>query len=358
MPYSYLVTTDIFKIPDGCQIVMVDGTVPKWQPGSSDLHFDHHRIGGSPVQILEIPQDTEISHSACFVTTQIDADACCAAAWLRLLASHEIKNDLAKRRLIAIAYDCDHLGCPSEYADLADFARNAVATLKQSAKTISQELGLPVLKKDWLPEQKILFDSTCFQAGVEWLYNAALKLCEWPGEKGEAIPYWVNYIAEKSGIWARCYSYKNVGILDSRGINGYVDPRHLIEWVREQKSLTNVTLTVRDRLAHFFHTEEELFLWDSENCKDSDNSWKISLPAYNYTLGSVPLHGLGSPKFNEHNIWEKLSEAEHDKRYFLNLPKPSTDWGGRNEVGGSSWNDPALLLPEEVIDCVLKNLEK
>jgi hypothetical protein len=48
-----------------------------------------------------------------------------------------------------------------------------------------------------------------------------------------------------------------------------------------------------------------------------------------------------------------LSSKENNKRRLLGLPQAKTQWGGRNEVGGSSWNDAAMLCPEEVIDIVL-----
>jgi superfamily I DNA/RNA helicase len=40
------------------------------------------------------------------------------------------------------------------------------------------------------------------------------------------------------------------------------------------------------------------------------------------------------------------------KRKQYGFPMPSTDWGGRNEVGGSSHNDAAILTPEEVLAVV------
>jgi hypothetical protein len=134
MTYSYVVTTHLKDLPTDRLIVMVDGTVPGWSKSDKDLHFDHHRPQGKPVQILEIPEQTKISVDSCFVTTQVDADACAAAAWLQLLQMDfpERLLSFAKRKLVAIAYDCDHLGLPQtdEFADLDTFAKDAVATLK------------------------------------------------------------------------------------------------------------------------------------------------------------------------------------------------------------------------------------
>ena len=365
MTHKYIATTLASDIPKDRQIVMVDGTVPDWQIREGDLHFDHHKPGGAPIQILEIPGETKIDDDAIFVTTQVDADACAAAAWLQLLTTakkfgltEEILESI-KWKLQAIAYDCDHLGCPieqQEYMELWQFARDAVATLKLSGKSLKSEMGLPESKQLWSAQQKLAYNSLAFERGTQWLVDAALGDCEWPGEKGEALAYWDAYDRESPCIHFRCRMYKGVGILDSRGIPSYVDPRHLIDWVRSQPNHANITLTVRDRVLELFHTEEELILQKQgeskiENC---ETAWQINLAAFNYTLGCVPLHELGSPQFSEKGVWEVLSKAERDKRFYLNLPMPTGGWGGRNEVGGSSWNDAAILAPEEVIDAVLQ----
>ncbi len=84
----YLVTTEVSRIPTGYQIVMVDGTVPGWRRSPQDLHWDHHRPQGADIQIDEMPVPTKSLMEdfagqlpPCIVTPQLDADACCAAAW-------------------------------------------------------------------------------------------------------------------------------------------------------------------------------------------------------------------------------------------------------------------------------------
>lgn len=369
--YDYLVTTHLEDLPVNRQIVMVDGTVPNWQKGKRDLHFDHHRPGGEPVQILEIPEDTEIQDRACFTTTQVDADACVAAAWLQLL-NMDLSLDIiesAKPLLLAIAYDCDHWGLPPGYdcdrwgltprlfAQLDEFARNAVATLHESSRQqIIADYGFPPDRDTWSADQKKAYASHCFAVGSKWLVDAAIGYRKWPGQEGEAQAYWDAFEAEKTEIYNRCRMYKNVGILDERGRSRKVDPRHLIQWVRRQEGHVNVTLAVRDRLLELFHTEEELILF-KEGLTDSGTSFKLTVPGYNYTLSSVPLHSSGSPRFSDRDIWKQLDTKESDKRYFLGFPESTTLWGGRNEVGGSAWNDAAILCPEEVVDTVLSWLE-
>lgn len=359
--YDYLVTTYVKDLPTNRSIAMVDGTVPDWTPANRDLHFDHHRPGGLPVQILEIPEDTEINDSTCFVTTQVDADACAAAAWLQLL-NMDLSQDIieyAKPLLVAIAYDCDHLGLPSGHArGMDEFARNAVAALKESSKQTAIDYGFPSDRNTWSSDQKKDFASHCFRLGTKWLVDAAIGYRKWPGEYGEAQAYWEAFEKEKTEIYNRCRIYKNVGIIDERGRSKKVDPRHLVQWLRQKhEGHANVTLAVRDRPLELFHTDEELILFN-EGLSDSDTSFKLTIPAYNYTLGSVPLHSSGSPKFSDRDVWEQLSTMEGKKRYFLGLPQPKTFWGGRNEVGGSSWNDAAILCPEEVVDIVLPWLAK
>jgi hypothetical protein len=338
--YQYLVTTHIGDLPDRLPLVMVDGTVPHWSPRSHDQHYDHHKPGGAPIQLLEIPDTANVPANACFVTTQVDADACTAAAWLQLLAMQPAAAVLnhAKNYLCSIAYECDHLGQPATqpYTGLEDFARNAVAALKLSSNALATRLELPDDRNTWSAEQKLQFASRVFQQGTEWLVQAAQGLSAWPGEAGEASEYWAQFYRQRPEIWARCRLVNGIGILDQRGISTYVDPRHLIDWVRQQAEHRNITLTVRDRFLEIAHPDG-----------------KVTLPGYSYTLGSVPLHAHGSPKFSKCGVWDELTRAETAKRDLLNFPPASSGWGGRNEVGGSSWNDAALLIPEEVIAHVL-----
>ena len=363
---DFLVTTHLSDIPTNRPIVMVDGTVPGWycSPKKGDLHFDHHRSGGEKVQVEEIPEDTRIAENSLIVTTQLDADACVSAAWLILCAGEYQQyfghsGAIAVRdRLIAIAYDCDHLGLPLEprWDEYRVFARNVVAAMKQGSEAIASELGLPKKRSDWTDEQRKIFYSEGFRQRTEALVKAAMGEAPWPGERGEADAYWQKFEEQRPFVHRRCKLIDGVAVLDSRGISDYVDPRHLVEWARSQPECTsNITLTVRDRPLQLFYTEKELLLW-KEGLEDGPLSWKITLPAYSYTLGSIPLHADGSPEFADQNVFALLSVAENQKRDYLDLPLPSSAWGGRNEVGGSSWNDAALLTPEEVLKVALNIL--
>lgn len=366
---QFLVTTHIEDVPTDAPIIMVDGTVPGWKPKPEDKHFDHHRRDGADIQIDEIPDNISIKEQAVFVTTQLDADACAAAAWITLLCTNGISEEnlrWAKTKLRAIAYECDHLGLPMQlefmeghedvYEAMSEFARDAVATLKLNGSPLIEKWGWSKDKKTWTHEQKVKFYSLLFELGTDWLVDAALGITPWPGEKGEAAEYWEKFKSEAGFIYRHCRMYQNVAVLDTPSCINYADPRHLIEWARQQPNYSNITLAVRQRpLKLWRNHNENLVLFTPE----VDNIFKgesITLPAYNYTLGSVPLHPSGSPRFcnvQKQSIWEVLSLAEKNKRKKLDFPEPTTAWGGRNEVGGSSWNDAALLTPEEVIDLAL-----
>lgn len=97
---KYLATTKPTAIDQ--PVIMVDGTVPDWTFKPEDRHFDHHRSGGAKVQIDEIPTSVagELQGNEVFVTTQVDADACAAAAWCQL---GDRITEQQQRKLRAIA---------------------------------------------------------------------------------------------------------------------------------------------------------------------------------------------------------------------------------------------------------------
>lgn len=343
MKASYLVTTDkqaLDKASQSAQIVMLDGTVPGWsaaRPG--DLHFDHHRPGGAPVQLAEIPDNVRLGERVVFVTTQVDADACVAAAWVQLL---QLDLDPAEayqayRDLCAIAYDCDHLGVPESLGSYAKFAANVVAALKLSGNQVAESLGLSSDRRAWTPEEKENYASVCFQRGTEWLVQAALGQRPWPGEAGEAEPYFANLERLRPEVAKHCRLYRNCTVFDQRSFKEYVDPRLVVDWARAHGA-ANITLTVRDgsRLPNALPIEQ------------------IEQDAVSYTLGSVPLHSDGSPQYSDRGVWQKLTELEVKVRASLGLPAPETTWGGRNEVGGSGWRDPSVVSPEEILDQVFQ----
>lgn len=350
----YLVTTNVNEIPLH-QVIMLDGTVPKWTPKEGDIHFDHHRPGGAPVQIEEIGRDYQqvITEDATIVTTQVDADACVAAAWIQLSPTiGTIDGDEAWIRFYAIAHDCDHLELPPDtfWDPYRDFARKAVAALKEVSNSLVEELGLPSDRKTWTQAQKTLFASKSFENGTQWLMDAALGKRPYPGEQGEADPYFEKMEGMRSQVYENCRLYRGVAIFNQRSLPGYVDPRLLVEWAREQGAASPVTLTVRDGT---LLPNASILQGLPDGFEPGAGSL---LPMYSYTLGSIPLHHEGSPKYSDRGVWSALQDLEKEVRDAAHQPHPETSWGGRNEVGGSGWRDPAIANPEQVVDRVLKTL--
>lgn len=328
MPLQYRVTTHRDRLP-AAQILMVDGTVPGWTPGPGDRLWDHHRPGGPPIQIDDIPlpattwiRDLADGRPQCIATTMLDADACCAAAWLQLPRERLAAPDLS-RRLRAIAWDCDHLVVPPDLADLADFAAKVGAALKQSSVPLPAELGLPSDRQAWTQDHWQRYSSTGFERGTAWLLAAAQGDRPWPGENGEADAYWEQ--VERDRAWLRDggrISFLEtptgaIAVADVRGLGRSLDPRAFY------RALADLAPPAPLR-------PETLLRRDYGSGGDS------------YTLGSIPLHPRQSQLDYTAGIFAALTAAER-----RNNPA-AEPWGGRKTVGGSGWNAPSTLTPEAI----------
>lgn len=333
--FNFLVTTDINKLNDLGQVIMLDGTVPDWKPKSSrsymssDIHFDHHRPGGADIQIDEmISTDFQeiVEPSATFVTTMVDADACVAAAFIVLCHMGEIPNSKTFKKLRAIAYDCDHLAVPESLSHLADFAAQAVAAMKANSNETINILSLPKDRTKWTVEDKELFSSECFKLGTHHLVNACLGLCPFPGEQGEAKSYWKNVekVTQKILDENRIRFYKGCAIFDGTEISEYVDPRCWLKAMKQYGDITYpVTLTRRTVVNGGVHQ------------------------GYCYTLGTIPLHPDQASWDYTSSIFDALTKAE-----LINYGNESK-WGGRRTVGGSGLKQISMLSPYEIIDICL-----
>ncbi len=339
MNYYYLVTTRLDDLPAG-PLVMVDGTVPGWSATAGDLHFDHHRPGGADVQMDEIAESVRIPDAATFVTTLLDADACAAAAWLRLLRLGLAPPLLADARtcLAAIAWDCDHLGLPEgrQHDPWRTFAAHAVAAMKEVGRSLSERLRLPErhLQNE---AQRTRALSQGFRENVDWLVEAALGQRPWPGECGEAQAYFERQEALRPTVESHCRLYRGCLVFDQCGIPEYVDPRLPVAWAQREHASGSLTLSVRD---------------GSRMPDAATFGWPAGIVLYSYTLGRLPLHPKGSPRYSDRRVWERLSDAEEACRAGLGLAGPPAHWGGRNDVGGSSFRLPVVMTPEQVLDQV------
>lgn len=337
---KFLVTTNQSYIPSDnyTQIVMIDGTVPGWQAKPIDLHFDHHCPGGAAVQIDEIPDKAIVNLDAAFVTTQVDADACAAAAWL-IVKNHldECQSYDARLALWCIAHDCDHLGLPldAKFDPYREFAAKAVAALKQSGFALASKLGLPSDRKTWSEDQQVQYASAAFESGTMALVEAAENGGAYPGELGEADEYFENMARQRPMVFENCQVIDGVAVFDQRSFDGYVDPRLPLEWARQQPQFNGITLTVRDGRA-----------------KPNAASIPDGIEVFAYTLGS---DSLRSPQnFSDRGIWDTLTKAENAKRRSMGLPEldPGNGWGGRNAVGGSSWRNPVFMRTHEIVNFI------
>lgn len=328
----YLVTTKADRLPTDHQIIMVDGTVPDWDAKPGDLHWDHHRPGGADVQMDEIPAPTTRSlveekstHSPpCFVTTMVDADACCAAAWVQLSSGVLTPEMIAKFK--AIAWDCDHLTVPDELQPYAKFAAKAVVALKNSSEGIAADLGLPHERKDWADEHWEAYSSEAFRRGTEWLIDAAKGDRPFPGESGEADDYWqqieadAQMLIDEDRIRFIKTDQGDVAVCDQTSTSHAIDPRsfyHAIPKLHDSSTahLRPEAITIRDHRTG----------------------------GTQYTLGSIPLHPEQHTLDFTQNVFDRLTQAEQAK------DPDSGAWGGRRTVGGSAWNTPSQLTVEEIV---------
>ena len=324
---AYLVTTKADRLPTDHQIIMVDGTVPEWEAKPGDLHWDHHRPNGADIQIDEIPlpetqsllQERATSQPPCYVTTMVDADACCAATWVQL--TREVLNSETIAKLKAIAWDCDHLTVPPQLSQYAAFAAKVGAALKHSGAGIAADLGLPQERKDWAEADWEAYSSEAFRRGTEWLIDAAKGDRPYPGECGEAEDYWQQVEADAQMLQAENRiqlietNWGAIATCDIRGIGHAVDPRSFYQAIPASHSLRPETLMIRD------HRQG----------------------GTQYTLGSIPLHPEQHNLDYTEGVFDRLTQAERAKN-----PESGT-WGGRRTVGGSPWNTPSCLTAEEIV---------
>lgn len=328
----YLVTTNADRLPGDHQIIMVDGTVPGWSARPGDLHWDHHRSGGADVQIDEIPmpeQQTLLTERAtgqppCFVTTMVDADACCAAAWVQLPREVLTPETIAKLR--AIAWDCDHLVVPDELQQYAAFGAKAVVALKTASEGIAADLGLPHERKAWADEHWEAYLSEAFRRGTDWLIAAAKGESPYPGESGEADNYWqqieadAQMLIDEGRIWFVQTDRGDIAVCDQTSTSHGIDPRSFYQALPKahdsfQTPLRPEALTIRDHRTG----------------------------GTQYTLGSIPLHPQVHELDYTQGAFDRLSQADQAK------DPDSGTWGGRRTVGGSPWNTPSRLTVEEII---------
>lgn len=316
---------------------MLDGTVPGWLRTGDDLHYDHHRPGGAKVQIHEIKEGDVVGNIAfldfketTIVTTQLDADACVAAAYWLMEKKPEPEGEMY-RKLEAIAFDCDYLGVPDRLSDLAGFAAQAVAALKTQGKAIAEALNLPPKRDDWDDLQRETFYSECFREGTFWLIEACQGDRKFPGEEGEAAPYWEQVQADTEMLLSesRIEFIEQVGVAHLEDISRYVDPRAV-----------NAAILKKAEQLHYPISCISPITLVGRLRKDKQGT--------SYTLGTLTQHPHADKlDYSSWQVWAWLTMLERANDLDFDA------WGGRAAVGGSSWNDPSTLAADEVVDGVL-----
>lgn len=329
---QYLVTTKADRLPPDHQIIMVDGTVPDWTAKLGDLHWDHHRPAGADIQIDEIPlpqgqslvEARSTNQPPCLVTTMVDADACCAAAWVQLRQDVLTPETIAKFK--AIAWDCDHLTVPEVLKPYAEFAAKAVVALRTSSEGIAADLGLPHERNEWADADWEAYSSEAFRRGTEWLMAAAKGDRSYPGENGEADDYWqqieadAQMLIDQKRIQFISTDRGDVAVCDQTSTGHAIDPRSFY-----------------DAIPKLHHASVVHLRPESITIRDHRTG------GTQYTLGSIPLHPEQQRLDFTQDTFDRLSAAEQAKN------PESGHWGGRRTVGGSPWNTPSQLTVEEIV---------
>lgn len=315
---------------EGFYLVGIDGTVPNSRDMYDEL-YDHHRPNGAEIQMDEIDDRNlrgEIKErlakveKLAFVTTMVDADAQVATFYF-LTRLNEIDVADSFNFLRAISYDCDHLAVPVHYQErYGKKAAQVVAALKEVSNDLVQKLGLSPNRREWSIEDKELFSSKAFELGVLVVIPSLLN-GTWDYES-IAKTYWQTL--EKNTLRlldeGRISCQNGVAMFQGCGINTYIDPRC---WYRALASLGLNTFT------GIALTQREVII---------ENVFK----GYSYTIGKIPLSSFDGD-FTD-GLFQELTGAEK-------IANPDCDgWGGRCTVGGSGWNTPSNLSPDQIVEII------
>lgn len=239
----------------------------------------------------------------------------------------------------------------------------------------AKKVGYPSDRSLWSEHQRNCYNDLSFKLRVEMMLDAIRGQRSFPGTlSGETDQYWegverdAGLLLSESSPWFDRpetkrvgYCYKSCLICDETELKRYVDPRAL------QKAVEQLPLYKSHGWSQY--------LPFTLTIKNKDN-----FPGgYYYILGSIAAHPQWKNlDFHRDGVYEALTRAERDRKdvfsLFLNERIERNDipvwfveefkregvvmiegWGGRRSVGGSGWNTPSLLNPDEVIDIVLRH---
>lgn len=338
MEIKFVVTTRIEILQSlkaqGYYLVGIDGTVLQSKDIYEEL-YDHHRLGGSEVQMDEIADISPYrpAKKIAITTTMVDADAIVASyLYITLILGNlVVRNSDNYKLLRAISFDCDHLAVPQELSEYAKDAAMIVAALKEVSNDLVQKLGLPTNRREWSVEDKELFSSKAFELGVAVIIPSLLN-GTWD-YSSVAKSYWIQVEKNTKMIISegRISCQNGVAIFDGRGITSYIDPRC---WYR---ALYFLKLDTYTGLAV---TQREVFV---NNVRQG----------YSYTVRKIPFSNFDGD-FNS-GLFKALNWAESRK---TNIHDFKDGWGGRATVGGSGFNTPSNLSVEEIVEVINNWLDK
>lgn len=352
MTYQYLVTTKgahhtEARSNNSRQQIMI-GEPGTWRGKTGDYLINNRRHAGqSNTLLLEVSDEIEIEDKAVFIAHDLTAATCAVAAWLQVLK--QVKQgkinrnvaEIVKFKLMLISYQSDSYCLPIEYSTEQEysqnyrFSRQAEAAFFEEAEKIRIELDLPVNDNLWPLGQKLEARSTLFERYTKALLATAEDPTVWPGQNGEGRAYLERYKLAESMFCDRMGLYNDVAILDARGFNGCINPRHLIEWARQFAPLCNMTLTVQDRSLNMMETVNGLkFLRFGDQLLIADplNPHQIQLAGFNYKLGFIPMQP--KPAYSYRGVWDKLAEMEARKRELFRIEAPLMGFKDTGDYSG------------------------
>jgi hypothetical protein len=193
-------------------------------------------------------------------------------------------------------------------------------------KILIPELSLPQDRNTWSVEQIEKYSTQAFEINSEWLIKACLGQESWPGEKGEARQFWEEIEKDTKALLDedKIRIIKDIPVFDITYFDHPVDPRACLKALKKTgKGYLPMTITVKNH----------------------------PLGGVKYTLGCDPLHPEVSDLDYVKLTFSELSKKENIKEH---APLDRVVWGGRKTVGGSGWNHPSILSPEEIVDIILR----
>ena len=372
MSYKYIATTKgshcgEARAADSRQHIMI-GEPGSWRGKTGDYLINNRRNGGqSNTLLLEVSDEIEIADKAVFIAHDLTAATCAAAAWLQILKQvkqGKINRNVAgiiKLKLLLISFQSDAYCLPIEYLTEKEysqnyrFSRQAEAAFFEEAEKIRIELDLPVNDNLWASGQKMEARSLLFERYTKALLATAEDPTVWPGQNGEGRAYLERYQIAESMFCDRMFICNEIAVLDARGFNGTINPRHLVEWARQYAPLCTMTLTVQDRSLNMIQTEDGLkFLRFGDQLLIADplNPFQMQLAGFTYKLGFIPMQP--KPAYTYRGVWDKLTAMEVNKRGILKIESPLMGFKDTGDYSGYTAPVDGYLLTIPEITAVMR----